>query len=125
MKKIIIFILTMLTLLSGFLIFQIMNKELSKEEFIALINSFEQVSNVKIECRATTNNFGEMKDIEIKYIKDEYSLSIREDGLYTWANSKTSECISYFPEEKIYTFVDYVGADSNDWEKTEYTFIRI
>ena len=52
-------------------------------------------------------------------------LSIREDGLYTWGNSKTSECISYFPNEKIYTFVEYARSDSNDFEKAHYTFIRI
>ena len=113
MKKIFIFIVVVSILLSGFGIFRMINKELSKEEFIALTNSFEQVANVKIEGS------------EIIYIKDEYSLSIREDGLYTWANSKTSECISYFPEEKIYAFVDYARTESNEWEKAEYTFIRI
>lgn len=111
MKKIIIFIIAMLILLSGFEIFRMMNKKLSKEEFIHLINSFEEVSNAKIEGRETT------------YIKDEYMLSIREDGLYTWGNSKTKECISYFPNEKTYAFVDY--SHSEDWEKAEYTFIRI
>lgn len=114
MKKISIFIVVVLILLSGFGIFRMINKELSKKEFIALMNSFEKVDNVKMEGSGTT------------YIKDEYILSIREDGLYTWANSKTSECISYFPEEKIYAFVDYTRTDSNEWEKAaEYTFIRI
>ena len=112
MKKIYIFIVLVL-LLSGFGIFRMLNKKLSKEEFIALMNSFEKVSNVKIEGKQT------------KYIKDEYMLSIREDGLYTWGNSKTSECISYFPEEKIYAFIDYDHSDSNELEKAEYTFIRI
>lgn len=111
MKKNIIFIVVILTLLSGIGIFRMINKKLSKEEFIALMNSFEQVSNVKIEGKQT------------KYIKDEYMLSIREDGLYTWGNSKTKECISYFPNEKTYAFVDY--SHSEDWEKAEYTFIRI
>ena len=86
---------------------------MTPEEFVALMNSFEQVSNVKIEGKQT------------KYIKDEYMLSIREDGLYTWGNSKTSESISYFPNEKMYAFVDYAYSDRNDFEKTEYTFIRI
>ena len=113
MKKTIIFIVVILTLLSAFVIFRMMNKKLSKEEFVALMDSFEQVSNVKIEGRET------------KYIKDEYMLSIRKDGLYTWGNSKTGECISYFPNEKIYAFVDYARSDSNDFEKTEYRFIRI
>ena len=113
MKKICIFIVVVLILLSGFWIFTMLNKELSKDEFVALMSSFEQVSNVKIEGRET------------KYIKDEYMLSIREDGLYTWGNSKTSECISYFPNEKIYSFVEYARSDSNDFEKAQYTFIRI
>ena len=113
MKKICIFIVAVLILLSGLGIFKMLNKELSKDEFVALMNSFEQVSNVKLEGGVT------------KYIKDEYILSIREDGLYTWGNSKTSECISYFPNEKIYTFVEYARSDSNDFEKAQYTFIRI
>jgi hypothetical protein len=113
MKKIFIFIVVVSILLSGFGIFRMINKELSKDEFVALMNSFEQVSNVKLEGGVT------------KYIKDEYMLSIREDGLYTWGNSKTGECISYFPNEKIYAFVDYAHSDSNDFEKAKYTFIRI
>ena len=113
MKKICIFIVVVLILVGGLWIFKMRNKELSKEEFVALMDSFEQVSNVKIEGRET------------KYIKDEYMLSIRKDGLYTWGNSKTGECISYFPNEKIYAFVDYARSDSNDFEKTEYRFIRI
>ena len=114
MKKIIIFIVAILILLSVFGIFRILNKELSKDEFIALMNSFEQVSNVKIEGRET------------KYIKDEYMLAIREDGLYTWGNSKTSEIISYLPSQKTYTISKhYLRSDSNDFEKAKYTFIRI
>lgn len=111
MKKICIFIVVVLILLSGLAL--MINKELSKEEFIALMNSFKQVSNVKMEGR------------DIIYKKDEYMLSIREDGLYTWGNYKTSEGISYIPNEKIYAFVDNEHSDSVDWEKTEYTFIRI
>ena len=113
MKKTCIFIVVVLILLSGLGIFRMINKELSKEEFIALMNSFKQVSNVKMEGR------------DIIYKKDEYMLSIREDGLHMWGNYKTSEGISYIPNEKIYAFVDNEHSDSVDWEKTEYTFIRI
>ena len=87
------------------------NNELSKDEFISVMKGFDQVSNVKIEGSMT------------KYIKDEYMLSIRDDGLYTWANSKTEECISYFPNDKIYAFVDYVNSDNIGVEESEYTFI--
>ena len=54
MKKISIFIVVVLILLSRFGIFRMINKELSKKEFIALMNSFEQVDNVKMEGSGTT-----------------------------------------------------------------------
>ena len=111
MKKIIILIVVILILLSGIAIFLMANNELSKDEFISVMKGFDQVSNVKIEGSMT------------KYIKDEYMLSIRDDGLYTWANSKTEECISYFPNDKIYAFVDYVNSDNIGVEESEYTFI--
>ncbi len=113
MKKISISIIIILILLGLFTIFFITNKRLSKDEFISLMKSFEQVSNVKIEGSVT------------KYIKDEYMLSIRKDGLYTWGNSKTKESIGYFPNLKTYSLLNYDDSDVTGLENSEYTFIRI
>jgi len=113
MKKLIIFIIVILILLSGIIILFTTNKKLSKDEYISLMKSFDQVTNVKIEGSMT------------KYIKDEYMLSIRSDGLYTWGNSKTKECIGYFPSLKIYSFLDYNDGGVKGLESLEYTFIRI
>lgn len=113
MKKTIILGIIILIgiLLILFTVFSIANKNLSKEEFVSLMGDFKQVSNVKIESKSLT-----------KYVKDEYMLSIRSDGLYTWGNEKTRECISYLPDLKMYQLINY-SDDISGLENAEYKFI--
>jgi len=111
MKKIIIFLITSLILIGLICTFCIANQKLTKEEFISLMKIFENVSNVKLEGSTT------------KYIKDQYMLSIRDDGLYTWQNSKTKEYIVYSPNLKEYSSLSYHNEEFNNLEDSEYTFI--
>ena len=115
MKKRIIFIgiISIAILILGAVYFcYLNNKEMSKEDFLQLMKSFENVPNVKLESSITT-----------KYIKDGYSISIRKDEIYTWANSKTKECISWSPKSKTYSVLDYRN-DQTGLENAEYNFIR-
>ena len=89
------------------------NKKLSKEEFLVIMNKFENVSNVKLESPTFT-----------KYIKDEYMFSIRVDGIYSWENSKTNECIAWSPNYSIYSILEYNDEDKY-FENAKYKFIRI
>ena len=115
MKQTIIFIITILILLIlgvGIYMKNNTEKQLSKDDFISLMNSFENVSNVKLEGSS------------IKYIKDGVMLVIEKSGLYTWSDSKTKECIRYSPSDKQYAMIKYGESDFSDLEKSEYTFIR-
>lgn len=113
MKKVIILIIAILMILSLLGMFYMTNRKLTKEQFISLMKSFEQISNVKLEGSTT------------KYIKDEIMLSVRNDGLHTWVNAKTKESIGYFPNMEIYSLLNYEESDSTGLENSEYTFVRI
>lgn len=93
--------------------FYVINKKMSKQEFISLMRRFEDISNVKIEGNST------------KYIKDNYMLAIEKNGIYTWANSEAKECIRYIPSDKKYAYIEYAESDYSELEEAEYTFIRI
>lgn len=88
------------------------NKKLSKEEFLALIKKFENISNVKLQSKTMT-----------KYVKENDVVSIRKDGVYTWTNSKTKESILWAPEHKIYSILKY--KEDTGLENFEFNFIRI
>lgn len=112
MKKMIIATsIVILVFVIGILFYKA-DDELSKEEFISLMKNFENVSNVKIEGSST------------KYIKDGYMLSIMNNGvgIYTWSNSKTKECISYIPSEKIYSYIEYGESEYSELNDAQYSF---
>ncbi len=117
MKKIIIISITtiILILLILFGIFFLRNKELSKDEFIALMDKFEDVSNVKLEGTPTM------------YKKDNSMLVIYTDDIYSWSNTETNEYIRYSPTWKQYTVMDTVSTEDNfsDIKDTPYTFMRL
>ena len=105
-------IITIVVLIIGLIIFYIstFNKKMSKDEFIELMKSFKNVSNAKIES-----------SIETKYIKGDNSVSIRKDGVLTWVNSKDKKCISWSPENRTYSNLEYVE-DITGLEDAEYNF---
>ena len=113
MKRKIIIIGIIIVLNLGAFLYYTNNKKMSKEDFIGLMKSFENVSNVKLESSTTT-----------KYIKEEYLLSIGKNGIFTWADSKTKECISWTPNYNTYSILEYIDNETV-LENTKYTFIRI
>lgn len=113
MKKITIFVVIFLILLSLGITFFVTNKKLSKDEFITLMKSFENISNVKLEGTST------------KYIKDGNMLVIEENDVHTWSNSKTKECIRYIPSAKQYALIDYGESGFSELKDAKYTFIRL
>lgn len=117
MKKIIIISITTIILILFILfgIYFISNKELSKDEFITLMEKFENVSNVKLEGTPTT------------YKKDNFILVIYTDDIYSWSDTKTNEHIRYSSTLKQYAFMDTSSSDDNSSEIQDslYTFIRL
>ncbi len=113
MKKILLIIAIILIVLRLSIWLYAVNKKMSKEEFISLMKKFENVSNVKIEGNST------------KYIKDNCMLAIDKNGIYTWANSETKECIRFIPSDKEYAYMKYAESNYSELKDAEYTFIRI
>lgn len=116
MKKIIIITTVLISLLSTLLgMFFIRNKELSKNEFIALMKKFENASNVKLEGPSIT------------YKKDDSTLVIYPNDICSWSNTATDEYIRYSPTLKQYSFLDIVSVEDNfsDIQNSSYTFIRL
>ncbi|MBP3597001.1 MAG: hypothetical protein J6J60_06350 [Clostridia bacterium] len=117
MKKIIISMIVILILVSAIVIFLNYDKELSQTDFIELMDSYVEISNVKIE----------LKDDSFKniiYIKDGKCLT-RENDIYTWTDLNTKEYIRYYPEQKIYVIeeLDTSGKSFEDSEIISYRFL--
>ncbi len=113
MKKIVILVIIAIIVVLGIVGFvSTREKELSKEDYIELMQKFEKVSNVKVE--------GPTKI----YKRKELEVTVNENGLYTWKDSKNKECIEYYPDLKLYHEVEYKEEETelNDYE---YTFKRI
>ena len=50
--------------------------------------------------------------------------SVRVDGICSWGNSKTGECIAWSPEYGVYSFREYKNEDTY-FDNAQYKFIRI
>ena len=113
MKKTVVIVILILILVAlGSLVYWSNNKKMSKEDFIELMQSFKDVTNVKLESSTL-----------IKYIKGQKALSVGKDGVYTWSNLETNESISWSPIYRTYSIVKYED-NSTGLETADYTFIR-
>lgn len=113
MKKTVVIVILILILVAlGSLVYWSNNKKMSKEDFIELMQSFKDVTNVKLESSTL-----------IKYIKGQKALSVGKDGVYTWSNLETNEAISWSPIYRTYSIVKYED-NSTGLETADYTFIR-
>lgn len=114
MKKSLIIIGIIVVIILGILIGNVCMKKstkLSKDQFIALMKKFNENTNFKIEN----------KDLTICK-KDGFILSKRIDGVYTWTDTASKQSISYMPEGKTYSNVDYIENDLAELDNMNYEF---
>ena len=86
---------------------------MSKSGFLALMDSFETVSNVKLESNTIK-----------KYIKGGKAIQYGADGINTFIDSTTKECISWSPQYKSYSIIPYKG-NGTGLENYDFKFIRL
>ena len=131
MKKLVIVVILILSVCSLGIYFYLNNRSMSSEEYVSLMHSFRNISNVKIENKQVEKR--EQRTVSetsfVEYIKDGKVLLIRNENVTylkrQWSNSKTKESIMYDPELKEYAIIKYKETDDVKWEDAQYKFIRI
>ena len=127
MKKIIIATILILAICCIGVFIYINDKDMSKEEFISLVNSFSNVSNVKIEEKEIQKKGNRVSERTTVICRKEGKTLTIQNGVSTfnciWTDSQTKEKIIFDPNLKEYSNPEYKEKDDSRWDNVEYKFI--